>query len=109
MTCKGKGGEGRAGQQRGGQGNGGEGMARQGRAGQEKGRARDGRAGQGTVGQGLLYLKACKGIATLIICHLHLTIALLSNGGKEEPLGVHMGCPYLHSIHQVLYGQEIPA
>ena len=56
------------------------------------------REGQGKVGQGLLYLKACQGIATLIIRHLHLTIALLSNSCKEEPLGVHMGCPHLHKL-----------
>lgn len=82
----------------------GQGRAREGSSGESRakeGRARKVREGQGTLGQGLLYLKACKGIATLIICHLHLSIALLSNGCKEQPLGVHMGCPHLHSIHHI--------
>ncbi|KAA6430052.1 MAG: hypothetical protein FRX49_00483 [Trebouxia sp. A1-2] len=79
----------------------GESRAREERAGQEEsraresrtrqsrakeGRARKAREGQGIKGQGLLYLKACKGIAALVIRHLHLTVALLSNGCKEQPL-----------------------
>lgn len=110
-ATQGKEGEGRAAQERAGQGTAGQGRARQVKAGQRRaweGRARKAREGQGTVGQELLYLKAGKCIATLIISHLHLTIALLSNGCKEQPLGVHMGRPHLHSTRQVLHGSVQP-
>ena len=45
------------------------------------------------------HLKACKGIAAFIVCHLHLAILLLSNGSEEQPLGMHVGCPDLQNIY----------